>query len=154
MIVKQRAAMIAAVCGLVSVSYALSSVAATCTDNRGHKYQCSAKPIVINTPPKAQPKPAPARPATPPKTTMPVVSAGSSLQTASKPVLAQQPRTPAKPLVDTSRAGNGIVAQGAGNIVAQGAGNIVAQGAGNAASRPAASIISTNGGGLRRPGGM
>lgn len=151
MIVKHRAAMIAAICGFVSLSFALPGTAATCTDAKGHKHQCTAKPVIINTPPKAQPpKVQPARPATPPKNTMPVVHAGSgsSLQTQTKPVLVQQPATkqPAKPLVDTSRTGGS-------SIVAQGAGNIVAQGAGNLAGKNSAPIISTNGGGLVRKSG-
>ena len=96
---KKSAAIVAVACGFVSLSLALPSMAATCTDAKGHKYECTPKPILA-TPAKGQPA------------------------QGTQALINQNNARPASGIV-AQGAGN-IVAQGAGNIVAQGAGNAVA----------------------------
>ena len=128
--------LIVAAIGLAVSAVALDAAANTCTDARGHKYACAAKPI---------PVPAKAAPAAPAKKA--AVQPPQSVF-----VQKQQPQVgKAGPAINTQPAlakNNGN--QAGGKIVASGAGNIVASGAGNAVSKNGNGIISTNGGGLRK----
>lgn len=135
----KKSAAIVAACGFVFLSLALPSVAATCTDAKGHKHECTPKPILIPA------KPAPAKPAA-----APVKAVTPAPKLPAQPILATpargQPAQGTQSLINpNAKPGAGIVAQGAGNIVAQGAGNIVAQGAGNARTTTGAAAIQRNG---------
>ena len=135
---KKSAAIVAVACGFVSLSLSLPSTAATCTDAKGHKYQCTPKPILI--PAKPAPAPVKAAPA-------PVKAPAVQPKLPAQPILATpakgQPAQGTQALINQNNAkpAAGIVASGAGNIVASGAGNIVASGAGNAVNRQATSNL-------------
>jgi len=120
MMVKQRAALVAAAFGILSMSVALPGLAATCVDAKGKKYDCKVSNI---------------KPAAPPQ---------SVLQQQAKPALAQPSAGAVKGaqpslIQNNGKPASGIVAQGGGNAVAKpgagiistNGGGIVAQGGGN-----------------------
>jgi hypothetical protein len=152
MIVKQRAALIAAVCGAVSLSLALPGMAAQCVDSKGKHYDCKVSNIpsqkaAVQPPPVAfKPTQVPSGYNTNQKSLIPPTTpAAPKVNAGAAPSSKQQPATQ----VTNNGAASKIVASGAGNANAP-ASKIVASGAGNAAPKNGSNIISTNGGGLNR----
>ena len=108
--------MIAATLALTVAS--LGASAATCTDSKGHKYDCKVANKPASTPAPTLAKPQPAKPA--------VLPAPTLAKPAQPSLIAKQPANGAK-IISTN--GGGIVAQGGGNVKPQS--GIVAQGGGN-----------------------